>query len=69
MKRVPMKLSYPNFRNLRRMLGVIDIGSLTDVAEAVGRSQQTVSHSIQALEDELGVLLFERTSLGTHPTR
>lgn len=69
MKRVPMKLSYPNFRNLRRMLGVIDIGSLTDVAEAVGRSQQTVSHSIQALEEELGVLLFERTSSGTHPTR
>jgi LysR family transcriptional regulator, regulator for genes of the gallate degradation pathway len=64
-----MKQPYPNLRNLSRMLRVIDIGSLTDVAEAVGRSQQTISHSIQALEDELGVRLFERTSLGTHPTR
>jgi LysR family transcriptional regulator, regulator for genes of the gallate degradation pathway len=51
------------------MLRVIDVGSLTDVAEAVGRSQQTISHSIQALENELGVRLFERTSSGTHPTR
>ena len=64
-----MKLNYPNFRNLSRMLRVIDVGSLTDVAEAVGRSQQTISHSIQALEDELGVRLFERNSLGAHPTR
>lgn len=64
-----MKLTYPNFRNLSRMLRIIDVGSVTDVAEAIGRSQQTISHSIQALEDELGVRLFERTSLGTHPTR
>jgi LysR family transcriptional regulator, regulator for genes of the gallate degradation pathway len=64
-----MKLTYPNFRNLSRMLRIIDVGSVTDVAEAVGRSQQTISHSIQALEEEIGVRLFERTSLGTHPTR
>lgn len=64
-----MKLAYPNLRNLSRMLRVIDIGSLTHVGEAVGRSQQTISHSIQALETELGVRLFERTSLGTRPTR
>lgn len=64
-----MKVTYPNFRNLSRMLRVINIGSVTDVAEAVGRSQQTISHSIQALEQELGVRLFDRTSLGTHPTR
>lgn len=64
-----MKLTYPNFRNLRRMLRVIDSGSLTEVAETVGRSQQTISHSIQALEEELGVRLFERTSIGAHPTR
>jgi LysR family transcriptional regulator, regulator for genes of the gallate degradation pathway len=64
-----MKLSCPNLRNLSRMLRIIDVGSVTDVADAVGRSQQTISHSIQALEQELGVRLFERTSLGTHPTR
>lgn len=64
-----MKLAYPNLRNLSRMLRVIDVGSLTDVGEAVGRSQQTISHSIKALEGELGVRLFERTSLGTRPTR
>lgn len=51
------------------MLRVIDAGSLTDVAEAIGRSQQTLSHSIQGLEDEIGVRLFERSSVGTHPTR
>lgn len=51
------------------MLRIIDAGSVSQVAEALGRSQQTISHSIQALEDELGVRLFERTSFGTHPTR
>lgn len=64
-----MKLTYPNFRNLSRMLRINDLGSVTDVAEAVGRSQQTISHSVQALEGELGVRLFERTSLGARPTR
>jgi len=63
-----MKLTYPNFRNLRRMLRVIDSGNLTEVAESVGRSQQAISHSIEALEEELGVRLFERTSFGAHAT-
>lgn len=61
--------TWPNLRNLRRMLRVIDAGSLTEVGESVGRTQQTISHSIQALELELGVRLFDRTSLGARPTR
>lgn len=64
-----MKTGYPNLRNLSRMLRVIDVGCLTDVAETLGRSQQTISHSIKDLEEELGVCLFERTSLGATPTR
>jgi LysR family transcriptional regulator, regulator for genes of the gallate degradation pathway len=63
-----LKPSYPNLRNLVRMLRVIDAGGLTAVANAVGRSQQTISHSISSLEQELGVQLFERTPQGTFPT-
>jgi LysR family transcriptional regulator of gallate degradation len=63
-----MKPSYPNLRNLVRMLRVIEAGGLTAVAHAVGRSQQTISHAIRDLEQELGVQLFERTSHGTYPT-
>jgi DNA-binding transcriptional LysR family regulator len=50
------------------MLHVIDAGGLSAAANAVGRSQQTLSHAIRKLEEELGVQLFERTPQGTFPT-
>ncbi len=48
---------------------VYEMGSLSRAAEAVYLSQPTVSGHIKALEDELGVRLFDRLGRGVAPTR
>lgn len=52
----------PDLRQLRTFLAVAGGLSFTRAAEALGVSQQAVSRSVRALEDELGVALLERTT-------
>ncbi len=47
---------------------VADYASFSQAARALGVKQSAVSRRIQALEDELGVSLFERQSNGVGPT-
>ena len=54
---------------LRAFLSVAREGHLTRAAERLHISQSAVSKQIKALEDELGVILFDRTSSGTSLTR
>jgi DNA-binding transcriptional LysR family regulator len=54
---------------LRAFLTVAQQGHLTRAAERLHISQSAVSKQIKALEDELGVVLFTRTSSGTSLTR
>jgi DNA-binding transcriptional LysR family regulator len=49
---------------LRSFAAVAELGQLTRAAEKLHVSQPAVSAQIKALEDELGVALFERTSSG-----
>jgi DNA-binding transcriptional LysR family regulator len=49
---------------LRTFLTVADEGHLTRAAEKLFTSQPAVSAQLRALEDELGVKLFERSSRG-----
>ncbi|OWQ85307.1 LysR family transcriptional regulator [Roseateles aquatilis] len=53
---------------LKSFLAVVAEGNLTRAAEKVFTSVPAVSAQIKALEEELGVQLFERSSRGMAPT-
>lgn len=53
---------------LNAFVKIAELGSLTRAAEQLFTSQPAVSAQIKALEDELGVSLFERTSRGMQLT-
>jgi DNA-binding transcriptional LysR family regulator len=57
-----------NTRQLRNFLAVLDLGSLSAAAEAVHLSQPALSRSLRALEDALGVPLFDRNDRRLRPT-
>ena len=48
------------FRQVRHFLSVVEQGSFSGAASALGLTQQTLSKSIANLENELGVRLFDR---------
>ena len=51
-----------DFRKLRHFVAVCEHGTFHRAAQAVHLSQSALSRSIQALEQELGVPLFDRSS-------
>jgi DNA-binding transcriptional LysR family regulator len=54
---------------LRYFLAVLETGHFARAAQSLGISQPAVSKSIKALEEDLGVRLFERGQFGAEPTR
>lgn len=52
------------FSAVRDFLAVAERGSLRAAARQLDSAQPSISHSIQSLEKELGVALFERRSTG-----
>lgn len=57
-----------NLRDLDYVLAVIESGHFGRAAKACHVSQPTLSGQIRKLEDELGVVLFERGRSGAKPT-
>jgi DNA-binding transcriptional LysR family regulator len=57
-----------DLRQLRAFVAVLDEGTFTDAAIALGTTQASVSRSVAALERELAVRLVQRTSRGAVPT-
>ncbi|WAP59672.1 LysR family transcriptional regulator [Streptomyces sp. S465] len=55
-------------RQLRCLVAIVDEGSFTDAAIALGVSQAAVSRTLAALERALGVRLLRRTSREVAPT-
>lgn len=55
-------------RQLRCLIAIVDEGTFTDAAIALGVSQAAVSRTLSALEKRLGVRLLRRTSRETSPT-
>ncbi|MEM7524363.1 MAG: LysR substrate-binding domain-containing protein [Pseudomonadota bacterium] len=57
-----------NIRHLRTLLAAVERGSFAAAGEAVGVTHSAVSLQIKALEDELGVALFDRAKRPPTPT-
>ena len=55
-------------RELRYLVALADCGHFGRAAEVCHVSQPTLSTQLKKLEDELGVVLFERTSKALHVT-
>lgn len=55
-------------RQLRCLLAIVDEGTFTDAAIALGVSQAAVSRTLASLERSLGVRLLRRTSREVTPT-
>ncbi|HEY9068467.1 MAG TPA: LysR family transcriptional regulator [Burkholderiaceae bacterium] len=58
----------PGWELYRSLLGVLDEGSLSGAARALGLAQPTLGRHIEALERTLGVALFVRSPRGLEPT-
>jgi LysR family transcriptional regulator of gallate degradation len=54
----------PNLRNLHVFASVAASGSVTRSADNLFRAQSAITRSVKALENELGVTLFERKARG-----
>src|SRR5260370_23444913 len=54
--------------DLRAFVAIVEKGSLTAAAKQLGRSLQSVSRSLAALEREVGVELVRRTTRRSAPT-
>ncbi len=58
-----------NSRQLHYFAAIVETGSFTAAAQALGLSQPPLSKQIMALEEELGVCLLTRTSRKAEPTQ
>jgi len=56
-----------SLRHLRTLIAVFEHGSFAAAAEAVSLTQSAVSQQMKALEDELGVELFDRRTRPPQP--
>lgn len=57
-----------DLRQLRALVAVVDEGTFTDAAIALGTSQASVSRAVADLERTVGHRLLQRTSQGAVPT-
>jgi LysR family nitrogen assimilation transcriptional regulator len=55
-------------RQLRAFLKIIELGSISRAAEALGLAQPSLSQQLLRLEDEVGMKLFRRTARGVSTT-
>ena len=60
--------SEPDWFLWRSFLAVMDEGSLSAAARALGASQPTIGRHIEELESRLNAVLFDRTGRGLNPT-
>src|SRR5688572_6505771 len=59
-----MRIVHMNFSQLEALVALADTKNFTEASELVNLTQSAVSHSLAALEQELGVTLIERNRRG-----
>ncbi|WFU14879.1 LysR family transcriptional regulator [Bradyrhizobium sp. CB3481] len=64
-----MSSNFLQLRHFRYFVGIVDAGGLSRAARTMHVAQPALSQSMTELEAELGVVLLQRSSRGTHPTR
>jgi DNA-binding transcriptional LysR family regulator len=57
-----------DFRQLKALLAIADTGSMTKAAEMLNIVQPAVSRQLKLLEEDVGVVLFERHRMGMQLT-
>ena len=60
--------AFMKFSQMRHLIAAAERGSIHGAARHLGIAQPTISRSLQELERELGVTLFERSRAGMLPT-
>ncbi|MDH6622628.1 LysR family nitrogen assimilation transcriptional regulator [Streptomyces sp. LBL] len=65
---VRMAVRTLDVKQLKALITVAEVGSVTRAAELLHLVQPAVTRQIRTLEEELGVPLFERTRQGMRPT-
>src|SRR5215469_18263383 len=60
----PFSGPIPDWDDFRLLLSVVQLGSFSRAAAALGIQQPTVSRRIERLEERLGVRLMDRTNRG-----
>lgn len=63
-----MKSAFRDWSNIRFFLAVCRAGSTLAAAKVLGTAQPTVARRVDALEHELGLVLFDRDTRGFQPT-
>jgi DNA-binding transcriptional LysR family regulator len=63
-----MRIAVDTIRSLQYFVRAVELGSLSAVAREHGTTQPTVSKTVAALEDSLGVRLLERSTSSLSPT-
>lgn len=63
-----MKSRFRNWSDVRIFLAVIRAGSTLGASRRLGIAQPTVARRIEALEHEMGLVLFDRDNRGFRPT-
>ena len=57
-----------NLRRLQHFVTLVEQGSFVRAAKLLHVTQSGLSHSIRMLEEELGLVLLDRSKSGTKPT-
>lgn len=60
--------AFPSMTALRVAVGIAEHGSTTACAQALHLTQSAISKQLLALEDQVGIALFNRTARGLLPT-